>query len=158
MPVSRLPLVVTALIAACALLPLAASADPFQPGSGKAGERALPVAATGKPFTVRADGACVGSSCLVDFGKKANKTRTVTAINCGLSSNNGQMQLGSVFFDDVQGVFIPVLSRAVDGTTEVAIAAWAEPITVPAGERLRILLASFGAAQAGVCNIQGFTE
>ena len=157
MPKRRLSLA-AAVLAGCALLPAPASADPLQLGSTKDGDRSLPLAATGKPFTASTNGTCTNGTCIVEFGKKANKIRTITAINCGMSSTSGQMAFGSVRIDDEQRVFVPVLSRAVGNGTEVAIAAWAEPVTVPAGARLQILLTSFGDAGAGICNIQGFIE
>jgi hypothetical protein len=147
-----------ALLAASALLALPATADTLGSVPRKAVEQSLPAAAGEKPFTAVASGECENSTCFVDFGKKGNKARTVTAINCGFSSQNGQMQFGAVYLDNTQSVFIPALSRATGGTTEVVIAAWTEPVTVPAGVRLRIVLTSFGDAQAAICNIQGVSD
>lgn len=149
---------VAALVAATALLVTPAAADPLGSVPQKAVEQSLPAATGGKPFTATASGECNGATCIVDFGKKGNKVRTVTAINCGFSSQNGQMQFGSVILDNTQGIFIPALSRATEGTTEVVVAGWAQPFTVPAGVRLRIFLTSFGSANAAICNIQGVSE
>jgi hypothetical protein len=140
------------------LLAAPAAADTLGTAPRKAVEQALPAAAGGKPFTATASGVCAGSTCTIDFGKKGNKVRTVTTINCGFSSQNGQMQFGAAYLDNDQSVFIPALSRATEGTLEIVVAAWTQPVTVPAGVRLRIILVSFGDAQAAICNIQGVSE
>jgi hypothetical protein len=147
-----------AFLAASTLLALPAPAETLGSVPRKAVEQSLPAAKAGKPFTAAASGDCDGGTCIVDFGKKENKVRTVTAINCGFASQSGQMQFGSVYLDDAQGVFLPALSRSTDGATEVVVAAWTEPVTVPAGVRLRIVLATFGSAQAAICNIQGVSD
>jgi hypothetical protein len=147
-----------ALLAASAVLALPAAADTLGSAPSRPLEQSLPVAAGDKPFTAVASGECANSTCLVDFGKKGNKVRIVTAINCGFASRNGQMQFGSVLLDDTQGIFIPALSRATNGTLEAVVAGWTQPVTVPAGIRLRIALVTSGAATQAICNIQGVSD
>ncbi len=147
-----------ALLAASALLALPAAADTLGSVPRKAVEQSLPAATGDKPFTAVASGECENSTCIVDFGKKGNKLRTVTVINCAFLTQNGQMLYGVVYLDDDQSVFIPALSRAVNGALEVVVAGWTQPVTVAAGVRLRIVFATSGTAAEAVCNIQGVSN
>lgn len=150
-----------ALAAAALSLSLgAATAAPFDgPPAGKIEER-IGTAAVGepRPFTARVSAICEASQCIADFGRKGNRTRTIALVNCGFLGRDGAMVQASVLLDGSQGVFIPVVSRSVEGDFESAITNWTTPFTVPPGVRLQIQLNTWGTASLSVCNIQGTIE
>lgn len=150
-------------IAAAAALSLslgAATAAPYDgPPVGKIEERIGPAAVgEARPFTARVSGLCESRECTADFGRKSNRSRTISLVNCAILGKGGQAILGSALLDDTQGVFIPVVARVENAGFEDAILNWTTPFTVPPGVLLRIRIRTYGTPTLSICNIQGTIE
>lgn len=127
----------------------------------KAAETVGPAAAGDpKPYWARANADCSGDSCLIDFGKKGNKTRTIDWINCGFGVSNGVVRIGVVAIGDLnnQHGYFSSVSSVMDGTDETAVIEYKNQLMVPAGSRLIVYMASTGAPGGGQCTAGGTIE
>jgi hypothetical protein len=162
MPVSRLTALAAALAAlAFAAGPTAAAEAPFASSTHAPVDTVGPAApGDPKPFRSFVQAECNGVSCVADFGKKGNKVRTVDWLTCGINTSGGILVLASIQFtdQDVPVAFMSAVSRAAAVAGEVAVAAFTETVTVPAGEFLRVEMITDGTALGSQCTASGTIE
>ena len=110
-----------------------------------------------KPYGAKVLAECDASNCIFNFGKKANKTRTIDWFSCGISTNNGPTLVGTVIINSVdnQEGYFAAISRALAGATEYAILEYKNPVTVDAGDTLFVYVLTSGSANGGQCNLGG---
>jgi hypothetical protein len=127
----------------------------------KAAETVGPAAAGDpKPYWARAAADCTGDSCLIDFGKKGNKARTIDWINCAFGVNDGLVRIGLVAIGDLknQHGYFSSVSSVMDGTDETAVIEYKNRMMVPAGSRLIVYMTSTGTPGGGQCTAGGTIE
>jgi len=138
--------------------PAAAAERPFAPSARPSAETVGPAAAGDpKPFRSFVQSVCESETCVADFGKKANKVRTVEWISCGINTDGGILVLATIVLSGEIGpvAFMGTVSRAASMFGEVAIAEFTQPFAVPTGQVLRVQLVTDGNALASQCIASG---
>lgn len=111
-----------------------------------------------KSYFAGLDGECDLGGCAHNFGKKANKVRTINFVTCGVIAQGGEGLYAFVYFDDVPRYLVPVNSHSVNGGSDYAMSTQNYPFTVPAGVTLTVVYATGGAPSSSFCSVDGTIE
>ena len=160
---SAVKIIVVAVTAGLALAAGPAAAGVLDAKSKVKSSETIGAAAAGdpQPFTASAAAECGKSACIVDFGKKESKIRTIQWINCGVTLNSGIIRIGAVVIGNLGNArgYFSTVSNVLDDAGQAAVFEYKNPVVVPAGEKLLVFFAVRGtAAGAGQCLLGGTLE
>ena len=110
-----------------------------------------------KPYSAKVPAECDTSNCVFNFGKKANKIRTISWFSCAVSTQDGTTLFGTVIINSIdnQEGYFSAVSRAATGATDYTILEYKNPVTVDAGDTLFVYVGTSGSANGGQCNLGG---
>ncbi len=115
-----------------------------------------------KPYFARALSDCgIGSQCIFNFGKKNNKTRNISWINCGIRTSDGVVYRGIIAIDDIfnQLGYMTEVSRAIaGGMIEYTVLEYKNPVTIAEGETFMVISQASGTSDGDQCTLGGTIE
>jgi len=148
------------MASAAALVVLAAvPAIAAQPLALQGGETSAPAAlAAGQQYlSISKTLNCNGGFCLATVKGRKGKQTLISAINCVTLTENGAVLYGAALAteDGAALAVLPVMSRTVTDTTEVATVGGPTQIVIEAEDTVQLGVATDGAIEQAVCVATG---